>query len=297
MISSTMKRLRQSQALGVPPALRIRKTVVGKTVTLPDADTLKNATEKLGYAGPVKEVQPQKVVGYPLAESLDDMGCKVFTERSVAAYKAKVAKKANSKAQSYVRRGERFGRWRKKFRDGVQPTIVTIASMALLIAFGVVWSNPFIETGSGVLDGLQGLVFAAVLSAPVAWFLWHSYRLRSMTADQVDRYLYKLQLEANQHPFVTWEAVPLRGYADSLPIPKQVLQLALDVEKTVPKAQFFVHRLKDANCPNVRAAYVSGVTEKQSRDPFLEVRLGNESYYIAVWDEEGYRICTAKAGA
>lgn len=61
-------------------------------------------------------------------------------------------------------------------------------------------------------------------------------------------------------------------------IPVHVLNMCVQVKELVPDAQFYVHEL-------------TSVVERMTRpkpDPFIEVQLGSERYWLAVWDEREF---------
>ena len=66
----------------------------------------------------------------------------------------------------------------------------------------------------------------------------------------------------------SWNVTPLVGYRS--PVPKQVLQTAVRLKKKLPGVQLTVHEL---------------VQSERVLDPFLAARLGETTYFIAVWDE------------
>src|SRR5262249_40759775 len=65
-----------------------------------------------------------------------------------------------------------------------------------------------------------------------------------------------------------WEVVPYPDYQGA--IPDTVLLTTCEIEANLPDVDFAVHRL---------------VQNRQVLDPFIEARYGDESYFIAVWDE------------
>lgn len=70
-------------------------------------------------------------------------------------------------------------------------------------------------------------------------------------------------------------------------VPREVLQLALRVKEELVKCEFYVHALSQDHGPWFKIFGVIGNVIADP-DPFLEVRFGGESYYIAVWDEPGF---------
>jgi len=71
---------------------------------------------------------------------------------------------------------------------------------------------------------------------------------------------------------VEWAATPLKSY--SHPIPEFVLNKAVQIAEKLPKAQFVIEDLR-----------VRQETRTRNFDPFLIVSLGEEQYYVEVWDE------------
>ncbi len=61
-------------------------------------------------------------------------------------------------------------------------------------------------------------------------------------------------------------------------VPVHVLNLAVQVRRELRSAEFRVHEL----------ASVVRRVERPRPDPFLEVKLGAEHYFLAVWDERDY---------
>lgn len=61
-------------------------------------------------------------------------------------------------------------------------------------------------------------------------------------------------------------------------VPREALEIALRVKKELPKVHLKVHLLEKSR----------GFLFAFADDPFLEVRLGGESYFIAAWDEPGF---------
>jgi hypothetical protein len=66
----------------------------------------------------------------------------------------------------------------------------------------------------------------------------------------------------------SWQVTPLKGYAE--PVPEFVLHQAVELKEALPEAGFFVHQF---------------VQNGLVLDPFLVISHGNESCFIAVWDE------------
>ena len=72
------------------------------------------------------------------------------------------------------------------------------------------------------------------------------------------------------------EAVYVEPYTRYVPV--HVLNIAVSVKTAVPEAVLYVHELQQTQME----------IPKPLPDPFLEVRLDSERYYIAVWDEREF---------
>jgi hypothetical protein len=68
------------------------------------------------------------------------------------------------------------------------------------------------------------------------------------------------------HQSCWWNETPIEKYAE--PIPEFALSKAIEIKEACPDVQIFV----------------DGLSVKRS-DPFLVVKLGEESYHVEVWDE------------
>jgi hypothetical protein len=73
-----------------------------------------------------------------------------------------------------------------------------------------------------------------------------------------------------------WAMEPLASYAGN--IPEFALAKAVAIKTECPTVSLFVERLHEDQEQIVRP----------TRDPFLVASLGDESYYIDVWDEKEY---------
>lgn len=74
-----------------------------------------------------------------------------------------------------------------------------------------------------------------------------------------------------------WRETSLGSYNSQ--VPEHIVYKAVQIKEVCPTASFVVHHLVD--CVEERPA-------RMTSDPFLEVRLGNESYFIDVWDEKDF---------
>lgn len=75
-----------------------------------------------------------------------------------------------------------------------------------------------------------------------------------------------------------WMTKPLCPGGYSRYVPVHVLNLAVQVKKKVPACELYVHELTRVEQRRAVPAL----------DPFLQVVLGAENYYIAVWDEREF---------
>jgi hypothetical protein len=74
----------------------------------------------------------------------------------------------------------------------------------------------------------------------------------------------------------SWVEIRLSEYQNYIPV--HVLNKCLAIREECPNAQFIVHELQE------RIHHVSA----SLLDPFMEVRLYNESFFIEVWDEREF---------
>lgn len=75
-----------------------------------------------------------------------------------------------------------------------------------------------------------------------------------------------------------WENYPLRGYEGN--VPEFVLEKAVNIAKALPQTEFQIVQLVERSDRKERT--------QRLPDPFLIASLGNERYYIEVWDEKEY---------
>lgn len=73
--------------------------------------------------------------------------------------------------------------------------------------------------------------------------------------------------------YASWELTSLRGYRRA--VPEFVLQTALDIQEKCPAVEFFVDELRSER--------------ERVVDPFLVAKLGNQNFYLEVWNEPEYR--------
>ncbi len=74
----------------------------------------------------------------------------------------------------------------------------------------------------------------------------------------------------------TWHSWHLNGYIRE--IPEFVLETAVEVKQRCPKVVFYIEEF-----------FVIDKIEKKLVDPFLIAELGNEKYYLEVWDEPTFK--------
>ena len=68
-----------------------------------------------------------------------------------------------------------------------------------------------------------------------------------------------------------WEVTPLVGYRSR--VPKAVLRTAVALKRRLPQVELTVHEL---------------LQRERVLDPFLAARLGETTYFVAVWDEPAF---------
>jgi hypothetical protein len=73
-----------------------------------------------------------------------------------------------------------------------------------------------------------------------------------------------------------WESSAIANYTGN--IPEYALEKALQIKTRLPETHFQVERLVEE----------TETIPKPKRDPFLIAILGNERYYIEVWNEKEY---------
>lgn len=73
-----------------------------------------------------------------------------------------------------------------------------------------------------------------------------------------------------------WKPLPIDKYDGNVPV--EALSKALAIKNALPDVEVYVDRLIET----------TEKIERPDRDPFLMVKLGNERYWIDVWDEAKY---------
>lgn len=101
-----------------------------------------------------------------------------------------------------------------------------------------------------------------------------------------------------EHAFVPrreWSVTELKNsgvWHGAALLPRGVLDLGMQVKEVLPNAGLYVHQLNKDSGPWFKVLDVAfggvGNALRSLDDPFLEVRFGGESYFIAVWDEPGF---------
>lgn len=76
----------------------------------------------------------------------------------------------------------------------------------------------------------------------------------------------------------SWRQHEISSYAGT--IPEFVLHKAIQIKREVPDAALFVEQLYEQEERHIIP----------NRDPFLVAKLGDECYYIEVWDEKEYEV-------
>ena len=75
-----------------------------------------------------------------------------------------------------------------------------------------------------------------------------------------------------------WENTEIKLYKE--PIPHDVLNLAITIKERLPEAQLVINALVKQRLP-----YAINVPRIPLPDPFLGIQLGDETFYVRVWDE------------
>lgn len=92
-------------------------------------------------------------------------------------------------------------------------------------------------------------------------------------------------------PRKSWRAIAINNFFSFGPksalLPREVLTIALKVKDALGLAELKVHQLQHDRGPWFKV-FGLAATIFNDPDPFLEVRFGGESYFIAVWDEPGF---------
>jgi hypothetical protein len=169
----------------------------------------------------------------------------------------------SSKVEAYKKSKERTGMY-----SGTRNCLLSLATFVLCIgAFvtGMVGGGPGSPSSvvwSPLHYGFNAIVFVCILIALVATF-------RTFVIDEL--------WGSGNRKTLRWIRTSLQRYEGC--IPEFVLSKALQIKTAVPEVRFEIEQLiqQEEHKP-----------AQPRPDPFLIVSLGNESYYIEVWDEKKY---------
>ena len=228
-------------------------------------DRIVAAVESLGYMPQtVKQQRAQKLaevtqlrklkasVNRPLATALRVCGIKPFTPESVAAYQKAMCR-------------QRFQIFEKPIPNEFYGVLFIVGFA--VNTFGFICLGYLLMNQLGISHSLTGLGLI-----PFMAFLCAGMCPRRSEPDMFQKLCLSLAFGSGiililfcGPADVEWKAVPLKGYGKDIPRP--VLETVAEVHAHCPSAKFYIDEL----------------TKKP--DPFLKAVLGNEEYYLEVWNE------------
>lgn len=133
-------------------------------------------------------------------------------------------------------------------------------SVTLALAGIAAWINHFTNWDNPSLNGF-GVMIVTALSCVVAIIALNCFYNDNWRGERITRH---------------WHMVSLSGFDGT--VPEFVLDRALLIKCKVPSAEFYIDQLfLDVEHTRI-----------PDRDPFLVVRLKDETYWIDVWDEKEY---------
>lgn len=77
---------------------------------------------------------------------------------------------------------------------------------------------------------------------------------------------------------ISWKLMPIRGYTKA--VPEFVLRKAVQLKEACPTVELFVDELQ------TKTTYATA--PRRDYDPFLVAKLGEEVFWIEVWDEKKF---------
>lgn len=229
--------------------------IVGKLGYTPPSLT-KEREEKLTKAAKLRELKDKK--NLPLARTLKNIGIKPFTPDSVQKYKAKMVR----------RRFQIIDRdlWEEDTGWIVIPGIV-LNSLIFALLGNLILTKLF------AVHGIQGYIMAilplcSIFCGLVRWENgWHGEE-----DDLLDEFFIYSSIGSTLLPLkifgptgLVWNTILLSKYNKDIPRP--VLENIAEIHARCPQAYFMIDEL---GC---------------KPDPFLVVKLDDESYHIEVWNE------------
>lgn len=262
------------------------------------------AAKKLGFVNPApKALAPKR----PLAAVLRTLlWSYVLNEVSVRRYKdavvaaaAKKADAAKAVVEKLLLRREFCDAWRSGGLLGTcnnrmierSFNMINISCMFAVICGAA--STAVAVWGFGITESALPF-FAGLLAGYAAYrfgsLLYLRYRYKELLNDTVEGETARndeMRELCESNPYLGWNRVRLESY-NSGRIPTSVLEAALEIAEICPQADFWVHHTYVTRL--LTQEEVSAEMQARYIDPFLEVQLGNESYFIAVWDEQDCRV-------
>jgi hypothetical protein len=235
------------------------QTAILKRADLPGLDpdqlitnnVLAYAEKTLGYKHPQRD---RDLAKGELSNALRIMDFKPLTQESVERYKSHKLRKHQTSVIWYrfIINTSDVGKWQTCF---ILVMWLLVAPLSALI-FAAVACVLGLPSDLAPVAGLLSLLFTGSIPFILSWYA-RKRKWKSRTA--------------------FWRSIPMKGY--SAPIPEIALATAMEVHQRVPKVTFAIEEL---------------VVERQKSspiidDPFLVAILGNERYYLEVWEEPGYK--------
>lgn len=228
---------------------------------------------------------------------LDSVNCRSFDAGSVTDYKTAMTDRDHAAAEKLLHHVNRV----THRRTGSEPTPV---QFVLLVLACFVFVGGLVGTIIGSArqptpENLEWLERNPMLETRRVAILWmttiplfvlavRANRYQGMTQSQYAKYLEDLREQARQTPFTEWHRDEISDYRSTLPIPQPVLELALELKAAFPQMRFEIDYLRPYRHVSVEHAQTRA--ESRARDPFLVAQFNGESRYIAVWDEDAYRV-------
>jgi len=213
-------------------------------------NVLDYADRTLGYRHPHKQRLACKG---RLAQALKVAGIQPFTNESVAAYKEKML-------------GQKT--WLYSFlNNNNSDAFQVIGALGLLCSVAT-----FVFSGS--------TSYGYYVGGGSFWFSWHHAFWTLVSGALVAIFgtigFFGHLLKTQPYEYqVSWEIKPLANYDQ--PVPEFALATSMELHQRVPEVKFSIDQ------------FVVTKARKITQDPFLIAELGEEKYYIEVWDEPGYK--------
>ncbi|MBN8549652.1 MAG: hypothetical protein J0M12_10085 [Deltaproteobacteria bacterium] len=234
----------------------------------------------------------------PLATALTRAGVQHFTADSVAAYQCQVVADSRVRFRLAVKRIKEVVEFEEQCdtKDLFQ-AFMTLGTLLFCVgvfsvltsaaAYGLVmlctWGAAASFMTFPLLLGLNAGVAAVFVIGSVLLTRLRPKCLRDASQRKLDQI-------AVQNPSLKWSSVPLEQFTGT--IPGTVREFADELLASSPAGtQLLVDHVDVAEVP--RAKELRERARAYANDPFLRVRLGKEDYFVAVWDEDRYRVAWA----